>query len=247
MTASNFNPYLPQNAPLFEAVYGRNLISLGGTTSIDNMFSGLNIKGLNALDIGFGMGGVAYYLAEKYQATVSGVEVHRWMVEHATKHSPKICAGMLKFIHYDRNLPFASGTFDLVYSKGVFNHIAKKEELFLEINEVMKPGGLFVIADWIYPHNVIDSTTPLVCESKETYETVLRDAGFENIEFRDDSKIFLGYINSFLNKLTRSRKQIETQYSKELFNGMRHNHEELIEKINRKEKFAVRITANKKR
>ncbi len=111
----------------------------------------------------------------------------------------------------------------------------------------MKPGGLFVIADWVYPHNVIDHSTPLVSESKETYERVLRDAGFENIEFRDDSKIFLGYINSFLNKLTRSRKQIETQYSKELFTGMRRNHEELIEKINRKEKFAVRITARKKR
>ena len=246
MTASNFNPYLPQNTPLFEAVYGRNLISLGGTTSIRNMFSGLNIKGHHALDVGFGMGGVAYYLAEKHQVSVSGVEVHRWMVEHATKHSPKLYANTLKFTTYDRNLPYASSTFDLVYSKGVFNHIAKKEELFLEINEVMKPGGLFVIADWVYPYNVTDHSTPLVSESKESYERVLSDAGFGNIEFRDDSKIFLGYINTFLNKLTRSRKQIEQQYSKELFSGMRRNHEELIEKINRREKFAVRIVARKK-
>ena len=68
---SDFDPYQPDSVPLFEAIYGKNLISLGGEASIDSMFSDLNIKGLKSLDLGFGLGGVAFYLAEKYQMNIT--------------------------------------------------------------------------------------------------------------------------------------------------------------------------------
>ena len=54
------------NVPLFEAIYGENLISLGGLDAIDNMFSDVDLRKLKALDVGFGLGGVAFYLAKKY-------------------------------------------------------------------------------------------------------------------------------------------------------------------------------------
>lgn len=57
----DFNPYHPDNITLFEAIYGKNLISLGGLAAIDNMFSDLDIRELKALDLGFGLGGVAFH------------------------------------------------------------------------------------------------------------------------------------------------------------------------------------------
>jgi phosphoethanolamine N-methyltransferase len=59
----DFNPYRADNIPLFEALYGKHLISLGGLSAIDSMFADLPLHNKKALDIGFGLGGVAFYLA----------------------------------------------------------------------------------------------------------------------------------------------------------------------------------------
>jgi phosphoethanolamine N-methyltransferase len=97
------DPYQPDNVPLYEAIYGKNLISLGGLAAIDNMFSDLNIRSLKALDIGFGIGGVAFYLAEKYKMKVTGIEIHPWMEEYARTHIPTSLLNSLKFHTYNNN------------------------------------------------------------------------------------------------------------------------------------------------
>src|SRR5580704_9497417 len=132
----DFDPYQPNNIPLYEAIYGKNLISLGGLAAIDNMFSDLNIRGLKALDIGFGIGGVAFYLAEKYKMKVTGIEIHPWMVEYARTHTPVGLLNSLEFHTYNSNgsFPYDHETFDLVYSKGVLNHVADKVGLFKQAN-----------------------------------------------------------------------------------------------------------------
>lgn len=235
------DPYQPKNIPLFKAIYGNHLISLGGTASIENMFSGLKIDGLKALDVGFGLGGVAYYLAEKYQMQVSGVEVYPWMVEYANEHRPPHL--QLTFNTYvDGKLPYQPHSFDLVYSKGVLNHVADKDSLFKEIHDVLKPNGLFVIADWIVPDNLFDRSGPIVNETEESYRIVLQEKGFRDIQFRNDSEVFLTYAKELLGKLDQEKELIKKLYGVELFNMIQKQHEELVEKINQKRKFAVRIT-----
>lgn len=82
------SPYKPENVSLFETLYGKSLLSLGGIDAIENMFSGIALQGLTALDVGFGLGGVAYYLAKTYGMKVSGVELYPWMVDYANQHAP---------------------------------------------------------------------------------------------------------------------------------------------------------------
>src|SRR3990167_3028336 len=100
--------YTPENVPLFEVIYGKNLISLGGVDAINNMLSDVDLKGLKALDIGFGLGGVAFYLAKKYQIEIAGIEIHSWMVEYANAHAPKNVSHLLKFATYNKagEIPF---------------------------------------------------------------------------------------------------------------------------------------------
>lgn len=241
------DPYCPGNIPLFDAIYGKHLISLGGTAAIDNMFSNLNIQGLTALDLGFGLGGVAFYLAEKYQMKVSGIEVYSWMVDYANTHAPKNLKHLLEFhsYHDSDEMPYQPQTFDLVYSKGVLNHVADKNPLFRQVHTVLKPGGLFVIADWIYPEATEDNSAPLVCETQESYERALMTAGFGHIECRDDSQLFLQYAKTLLEKLIQARAFIVQTYKQDLFNMILKQHEELIEKINQHQKMAVRIVAKK--
>lgn len=243
----NFDPYQPGSILLFEALYGKHLISLGGFVAIDNMFSGLKIRGLKALDLGFGLGGVAFYLAEKYQMNIAGIEIHPWMVQYVKDYAPSNVSNSLEFNTYNTagKLPYNSETFDLVYSKGVLNHVANKDSLFRQIHAVLKPAGLFVIADWIFPDVTTDNSAPLVCETKNSYELVLSNTGFSEIDFRDDSKLFLGYAKDLLENLVKNRKLIEEKYGQELFSTIWKQHEELIEKINQHQKFAVRIIAKK--
>lgn len=154
---------------------------------------------------------------------------------------------ILEFHTYDKNgnIPYEPETFDLVYSKGVLNHVADKASLFKQVNVVMKPNGLFVIADWIFPKATIDSSAPLVCETKESYEQVLISTGFREINFRDDSKSFLGYAKELLQNLTTNHDFIKQKYGEELFLMIQKQHEELIEKIKDKQKIATRIVAKK--
>ncbi|HLB42453.1 MAG TPA: methyltransferase domain-containing protein [Gammaproteobacteria bacterium] len=240
--------YTPENVPLFEAIYGKHLISLGGLDAVDNMFSDIDLKGLKALDIGFGLGGVAFYLAKKYQIEVAGIEINNWMVEHAEAQTPRDITHLLKFTAYNEagEIPFETASFDLVYSKGVLNHVRDKDGLFREINRVLKTDGLFVIADWIYLEaNVTDDSSPLVNETQETYSQVLEKTGFIDIDFRDDSQIFLGYVKKLLENITTHKEFIAKEFGKEIFTTIWNDHEKLIDEINHKRKFAVRIKAKK--
>lgn len=241
------DPYTPENIPLYEKIFGENLISLGGTAAIENMFSDVNLIGLKLLDIGFGLGGVAYYLAQTRHVQVSGVEVPAWMAEHAENHAPKDIANLLNFCSYDPSgsLPFESEFFDLAYSKGVFNHIKDKSHLVSEVNRVLKNDGQLVIADWLHTTYEASDASPLVKETKETYEKVLQECGFSDINFRDDSNSFISYVNSLLDSLSENKSSIEEEYGKEMCDTISTDYQQLIEDINLKNKFAVRITARK--
>lgn len=237
--------YCLKNVPLFEALYGKNLISLGGTKAIDNMFLGVDIKKQKALDLGFGLGGVAFYLAKQFSMDISGVELQPWMVKYATEQTPKDLVHPLIFKIYDEqgNIPFAQGSFDLVYSKGVLNHVKNKKDLFQKVHTVLKPKGLFIIADWIYPQ-VKQDPGPLVFETRKSYSQVLEETGFTIIDFKDDSSVFLSYIKTFLENMSENRDYIENEFGKEIFVSVLEQHYQLIEDIDKKQKFATRIIAS---
>jgi len=243
----DFDPYQPDSIALFEVIYGKNLISLGGLSAIDNMFKGVEITGLKALDLGFGLGGVAFYLAEEYQMHITGIELQPWMVKYAKEHTPKIVAEMLEFNTYNENgeLPYQTESFDLVYSKGVLNHVLDKNNLFRQIHDVLKPCGVFVIADWVFSDTTSNRSGPLASETKKSYSRVLSENGFVEIEFRDDSNLFSCYAKELLINLYKNKELIEQKYDHNIYSSIWNQHEELILNIRHQGKFATRIVAKK--
>lgn len=196
-----------------EAAYGTGMMSEGGAQAIDKMFANTNISNKSMLDIGFGLGGAAFYLADRYNAKVTGVEINPWMVEEATHRCPTSLKHQVEFKLYRPNepLPLDDEQFDIVFSKGVLTHLDDKMSLFNEVYRTLKPGGLFIIDDWLSPQQgqwgkkleqmCQTEELTLYAETVPNYVALLQQSSFINIQSRNESEQYYQYNLSITEKL----------------------------------------------
>jgi SAM-dependent methyltransferase len=122
----------------------------GGTRSRDTLLQKTgwsldDVRGKRVLDAGCGMGRFAEVCAE------AGAEVHAVDLSAAIDAA---AANLSRFstVHLYQadimQLPFASGSFDLIYSIGVLHHTPDTKAAFMKLVPLLKPGG--AIAIWVY-------------------------------------------------------------------------------------------------
>lgn len=210
--------YSEEYCLLLEAAYGSHMMSEGGEHAIDRMFSKETLQNKVLLDIGFGLGGVAFYLAEKYQAYVSGIEINPWMVKEATHRTPENLKERVHFFqhHPDTPLAFPDNHFDIVFSKGVLTHLKDKRQLFSEIKRILKPGGAFIVDDWLSPETgkwgerldkmCATEGLTLYAETEEAYKSLLSESGFINIVMRDENSHYYQYNTEIVQRLLEEKK-----------------------------------------
>ena len=211
--------YSPEYCAFLEAAYGNNMMSEGGSAAIDHMLEQESLTQSTILDIGFGLGGMAMYLAEKYDARVSGVEINPWMVKEATSRIPSHLKNQVHFTEYhpDRALPFNDNTFDFILSKGVLVHLDNKTNLFTEIKRTLKPNGAFIGNDWLSPQaGTWGNKLKKMCEAEDLtlyaqtvndYQSLFDTLDFSAIEFRDDSPYYGQYNLEIVNRLQAEKTQ----------------------------------------
>lgn len=101
------------------------------------------------LDAGTGIGGTARFLASEYGCSVIGVDITeeycdtaRWLNESTG------LADRVTIVHGDvLELPFADGSFDVIFSQHVQMNIADKHALYAEAYRVLAPGGRLAMWD----------------------------------------------------------------------------------------------------
>lgn len=151
--------YPKEYCDILEIAYGKGFLSEGGTEAVDSLVSGFELEDQKILEIGSGLGGAAFHIAEKYNTSVTGIEINQAMVDEANCRIPLSLKNKTKFVYYNdiNHLPFANESFDFAYSKGVFLHVSLEEKLtlFREIYRVLKPESFFLINDWLSPINDI--------------------------------------------------------------------------------------------
>lgn len=196
-----------------EAAYGEGLMAEGGTAAIEKMFHGVDAKNKIAIDIGSGIGGVAMYLAKTYETKVTGVEINPWMVKESNRRIPPNLNQLLNFVllQDDEKLPFADNSVDIVFSKGVLVHIENKIPMFREVFRVLKPGGLFLVDDWLGPvkgqwggniKKLIElEKLELFSETETGYREILTNTGFQNICMKNVSTDYSHYNTEIANRL----------------------------------------------
>lgn len=96
------------------------------------------LEGRRVLDAGCGVG---MYVAafRRFTDTVYGVDLDLERVVQAAGHLPNVQAASVEA------LPFASGSFDVVLSHEVIEHVANDQAAIAEAVRVLKPGGRLVV------------------------------------------------------------------------------------------------------
>lgn len=104
------------------------------------------------LDVGCGIGGSSLYLANKFQATVTGITLSPVQAQRATERSR--AAGMERTTQFQvanaLHQPFDDHSFDLVWSLESGEHMPDKRQFLQECYRVLKPGGTLVLATWCH-------------------------------------------------------------------------------------------------
>lgn len=87
-----------------------------------------------------------------------------------------------RFVAFDGiELPFADGTFDLIYSNQVLEHVRHPERLLEEVQRILKPGAAFVGGTSnLEPYHALSywNFTPF------GFKTIVEDAGMLLVEMR---------------------------------------------------------------
>lgn len=106
----------------------------------------------SVLDVGCGIGGSTLYLASKYRATATGITLSPVQAARATTRADM--AGLGDHVQFQvadaLAMPFASDSFDLVWSLESGEHMPDKEQFLRECYRVLKPGGRLIVATWCH-------------------------------------------------------------------------------------------------
>lgn len=105
--------------------------------------------GMRILDLGTGMGYLAFPLAERYpQAQVTGLDIVEMSLTRTRRQAVLDKLDNLSFVCYDGiRFPFSDCFFDVVVSRYALHHFPAIYDTFAEISRVLKPGGMVFVSD----------------------------------------------------------------------------------------------------
>jgi phosphoethanolamine N-methyltransferase len=137
---------------LLQLVWGDGFLSPGGAEEVARLLEGTDVSGCHMLDIGCGLGAIDELLVSRHGAgSVMGVDIDPALLLQMDARIAR--AGLADRIRSrlvkPGPLPFADGSFDIVFSKDALVQIPEKTAVFAEVKRVLRPGGRFIASDWL--------------------------------------------------------------------------------------------------
>ncbi len=144
------------------------------------------------LDLGSGYGGSGRYLARRFGAHVTCLNLST--TQNALNHELTLAGGLLKrieIIHGDfENIHIDDCRYDIVWSQDAILHSGNRERVLDEVARVLVPGGQFIFTDPMQTDDCPDGVLGPILDriqldtlsSFQFYRDALRERGFKEID-----------------------------------------------------------------
>jgi SAM-dependent methyltransferase len=216
---------------LWEMLMGEEIhVGGAGETDVLARKAGIDAKS-HVLDVCSALGGPARHLATAYGCHVTGLDATTRMIEEATRRTAE--AGLAQRVTYKQGdaleMPFAGGTFDVVWGQDAWCYVTGKARLIDECARVVKPGGVVAFTDWLETGPMSDDEwnalhTFMVfpyMETLEGYARLAASAGLTVVEQEDLSPDFAAHIPLYLDLVqTEFQQAILDNYGQEMYDGV---------------------------
>ncbi len=168
----------------------------GGLAMVDALAVRGNIgPGCQVADFCAGLGGPARYLAYRYGAVVTCIELNPDRALGASDLCEKVgLARSVRVVRADvAGVPLLKESMDAVISQEALLHVPDKQSALSEAYRVLKPGGRLTFTDWATHQTLNEADTQSMwrgiaaqsIQSFATYPNLLRAAGFRDVQTED--------------------------------------------------------------
>ena len=172
-----------------EDLFAHDQDHYGGTGAIDALARLAEIgAGTQVADFCAGLGGPARYLAHRYGAVVTGIELTPARVAGAADLTRIVgLEGKVRVIEGDvMQVPLPDASIDVVISQEAFLHVPDVARALGEAHRILKPGGRIAFTTWIVPRPLSEADKDLMwrgmaavsLHSLEDYRRLLSEGGF---------------------------------------------------------------------
>ncbi len=173
--------------------------------------------GMAVLDVCAGLGGPARFLAYRFGARVTGVDLTHSRCASGARLTALVRLGpLVRHVRGDAQvLPFHSRAFDAAVSQEGLLHVPDKAAVLAECARVLKPGARLAFSDWIARPRLADNERRRLFEwmaavslqSIDGYRGLLARAGFDGTVAEDLSREWIAILQQRLRMYRGLREQ----------------------------------------
>ena len=152
-------------------------------------------NGTRVADFCAGLGGPARYLAHRYGADITGIELTPARVKGAQELTRRVgLQDKVRVIEGNvMQVPLTDASIDVVVSQEALLHVPDKRRALAEAFRILKPGGRIAFTDWVAHRPLSASDRALMWQGMAVtelftlpaYAGLVRDAGFVVISTED--------------------------------------------------------------
>ncbi|KAL2461789.1 Phosphoethanolamine N-methyltransferase 1 [Abeliophyllum distichum] len=210
----------------YERIFGQGFVSTGGIDTTREFVDKLDLQpGQKVLDVGCGIGGGDFYMAEKYDVHVVGIDLSINMISFALERA----IGLKYAVEFEvadcTKKEYPEGTFDVIYSRDTILHIQDKPALFKSFHKWLKPGGIVLISDYCRSAGTPSAEFAQYIKQRgydlhdvKSYGQMLLDAGFHDVVAEDRTEQFIKVLEKELNTIESDKEAFIQDFSEDDYN-----------------------------
>ncbi|KAF3326649.1 phosphoethanolamine N-methyltransferase 1-like protein [Carex littledalei] len=205
----------------YERVFGEGYVSTGGIETTKEFVGKLDLKpGQKVLDVGCGIGGGDFYMADNFDVHVVGIDLSINMVSFALERAiGRSCTVEFEVADCTKKV-YPDNSFDVIYSRDTILHIMDKPALFKSFYNWLKPGGKLLISDYCKNEGTPSEEFASYIKQRgydlhdvKTYGKMIEAAGFHDVVAEDRTNQFLEVLQRELDITAKNKDEFLQDFS----------------------------------